>query len=172
MLYLYGFQEICVVAGDVFFVDPNPDAGQEGAESGVRVELRHLERQPLRASIYSAQPMAVEIPFFRVDLFESFPDGRGSKDRVHYHPTFDGWDPSWRNFDPALSSDPLGWLGKRLTDLPGMLNVSSHPDTAALAQRSDEIVASVGRLLEEVRSGANDPPAGWTSEPAYRLGWL
>jgi hypothetical protein len=172
MLYLYGFQAICVVTGDVYFVDPNPEAGQEGAESGVRVELRQLERQPLRASIYSAQPMSVETPLFRVDLFESFPAGRGTNDRVHYHPVFDGWDPSWRKFDPALSADPLGWLGKRLTDLPGMLGVTEHPDTAAVAQRSGEIVATVGRLLDDVRSGAYDPPAGWTSEPAYRLGWL
>ena len=39
MLYLFGFDEIGVVVGDLFFVDANPGPGQEGAEKGVRVEL-------------------------------------------------------------------------------------------------------------------------------------
>lgn len=172
MIYMFGFEEVCLVTADVFFVDPEPVPGQEGAESGVRVELRRLERLPLKASIYSAQPMAVEEPLFRVDLFESFPDGRGAQDRVHYHPHFDGWDPSMRVFDQELSAEPLGWLKRKLSDLPSLLDVDAHTDAASLAERSDEIVAAVGNLWEKVRSGVLDPPAGWTSEPAYRLGWL
>jgi hypothetical protein len=172
MLYLYGFEEICLVAGDVFFVDPNPDTGQEGAEAGVRVELRQLERPPLRASIYSAQPIAVETPVLRFDLFESFPDGKGTRDRVHWHPNFDGWDPSWRAFDPELSADPLGWIGKNLTDLDRLLGSPGHRDAAALAERSDEIISTIATVWDRVRSGELDPPAGWTSEPTFRLGWL
>ena len=40
MLYAFGFERIGVVAGDLYFVDPNPGPGQEGAEQGVRVEVR------------------------------------------------------------------------------------------------------------------------------------
>lgn len=172
MLYLFGFDEVAFVAGDVFFVDPNPLAGQEGAEAGVRIELRRLVRQPLRASIYSAQPASLAEPLWRGDFFESFPDGRNRRDRVHYHPFFNGWDPAKRHFDEELSADPLAWLEKRLANLGEMLGVEAHPDAAALSARSGEIVETVDRLWQRVRSGELDPPAGWTSEPAYRLGWL
>src|SRR3984957_8159775 len=172
MLYLYGFEQICVLASDVFFVDPSPADEQEGAESGVRVEIRQLERLPLRASIYSAQPIAADTPLLRFDLFESFPYGKGTRDRVHWHPTFDGWDPSWRAFDPELSADPLGWLRESLSDLERLLDAPGHCDAVAVAERSDEIVTTVARLWDRVRSGDLDPPAGWTAEQAYRLGWL
>jgi hypothetical protein len=174
MLYLYGFEEICVMASEVFFVDPAPAVdGQEGPEAGVRVEIRKLERLPLRASIYSAQPMAADTPLLRFDLLESFPDGLGTRDRVHWHPDFDGWDPSWRKFDPELSADPLGWLRKSLGDLDRLLDSPGHPDAAAVAARSDEIVTSVGRLWDQVRAGDFNPPDdGWTAEPAFRRGWL
>lgn len=172
MIYIFGFEEICLATADVFFTDPNPEPGQEGAEAGVRVELRRLERLPLRASIYSAQPMSLEESLFRVDLFESFPSGRGARDRVHYHPHFEGWDPSLRVFDRELSADPLGWLARKLSDLPPILGVSDHRDSAALAEKSEEIVATIDTLWAKVRSGVLDPPPGWTEEPAYRLGWL
>jgi hypothetical protein len=172
MLYMFGFEKLGVVVGDVFFVDPRPAAGQEGAESGVRVELRHLPRVALRGSIYSAQPIAAEAPLLRVDLFETFPAGRGSCDRVHFHPSFDGWDPGERHFDPLLSSDPAGWLHRHLRDV-GSLSVHVGPDDrAALAARTPEIVAAVDRLWTTVRSGALDPPGGWTVAPSFRRGWL
>jgi hypothetical protein len=174
MLYLYGFEEIGVVVSEVFFVDPEPAVeGQEGPEAGVRVEVRQLDRQPLKASIYSATPMGVDTPLLRFDLLESFPEGLGTLDRVHWHPTFEGWDPSWRAFDEELSADPLSWLRTNLADLDRLLGTSGHPDAPALAQRTDEIVDTVGRLWDEVRAGAFNPPEeGWTSEPAFRRGWL
>ena len=42
MLYVFGFERVGVVVGDLYFVDPNPMKDQEGAEHGVRVELRVL----------------------------------------------------------------------------------------------------------------------------------
>ena len=32
MLYAFGFERVGVVAGDLYFVDPRPAKGQEGAE--------------------------------------------------------------------------------------------------------------------------------------------
>jgi hypothetical protein len=37
MLYAFGFEQVGVVVGDLYFVDPNPREGQEGAEHGVRL---------------------------------------------------------------------------------------------------------------------------------------
>ena len=48
MLYAFGFERVGVVVGDLFFVDPDPGPGQEGAERGVRLEVRVLERPELR----------------------------------------------------------------------------------------------------------------------------
>ena len=42
MLYVFGFESIGVVVSDLYFVDPDPGPGQEGAERGVRLEVRML----------------------------------------------------------------------------------------------------------------------------------
>src|SRR4051794_37510899 len=42
MLYAFGFEHIGVVVSDLYFLDPNPSVGQEGAERGVRLEVRML----------------------------------------------------------------------------------------------------------------------------------
>jgi len=88
MLYAFGFERVGVVVGDLYFVDPRPAKGQEGAEHGVRVELRVLERGALNGSIYSAQPIEVGRPIWRADLLESVAGRPGSFDRTHYHPVF------------------------------------------------------------------------------------
>jgi len=36
MLYAFGFERVGVVVGDLYFVNPRPAPGQEGAEHGVR----------------------------------------------------------------------------------------------------------------------------------------
>lgn len=172
MLYVFGFDDIAVVAGDVFFVDPQPEPGQEGAERGVRVELRGLRKLPLNGSIYSAQPVSVQIPLLRIDLFETFPQGRGSNDRVHYHRRFDGWEPGGRCFDPELSADPLRWVAKQFSDGTRLLGDQYERDVAMLADRCGEIIEVVERLWSRVRSGVFDPADEWAEKEACRLGWL
>ena len=91
MLCTFGFERIGVLLSDLYFVDPEPRKGQEGAEHGVRLELRVLERGDLKGSIYSAQPISVGQPIWRVDLLESVDGKPGSFDRAHHHPAFPGW---------------------------------------------------------------------------------
>ena len=183
MLYAFGFERVGVVVGDLYFVDPRPAKGQEGAEHGVRVELRVLERGALNGSIYSAQPIEVGRPIWRADLLESVAGRPGSFDRTHYHPVFRDWDPSSRVFVRELSDDPLGWLAGKLADLDGLLAAAGFPaDTAGphdadhLRSVTPEIVAAAQRLLDQVRAGElgatpRDPtPVG---EPvSIRAGWL
>jgi hypothetical protein len=71
MLCAWGFDKVGVVAGDLYFVDPDPGPGQEGAERGVRLEVRFLERPPLSGSIYAAQPIVIDRPVWRADLLET-----------------------------------------------------------------------------------------------------
>ena len=183
MLYAFGFERVGVVVGDLYFVDPRPAKGQEGAEHGVRVELRVLERGALKGTIYSAQPIEVGRPIWRADLLESVAGRPGSFDRTHHHPVFRDWDPSRRVFVKELSADPLGWLGEQLADLDGLLAAAGFPaDTAGpgdadrLRDVAPEIVAAARRLLDQVRAGElGTPPRdqGPAGEPvSIRAGWL
>jgi hypothetical protein len=192
MLYAFGFERVGVVVGDLYFLDPRPGPGQEGAEHGVRLELRMLGRGELKGSIYSAQPIEVGQPIWRADLLESV-DGRpGSFDRTHHHPGFTGWNPGHRVFAKGLSADPLGWLGEQLADLDGLLASAGFPaevagpdDAGQLRAVVPEIVAVTGRLLDQVRSGqlghpprdaaqaGASPAASSDGQPAsIRAGWL
>src|SRR5258708_11913088 len=65
MLYAFGFERVGVVASDMYIVIPTPLPGQEGAERGVRLEVRLLERGELRGSAYSARPIEVGRPAWR-----------------------------------------------------------------------------------------------------------
>jgi hypothetical protein len=166
MLYAFGFERVGIVVGDLYFVDPSPGKGQEGAEHGVRLELRVLERGALKGSVYSAQPIEVGRPIWRVDLLESVDGQPGSFDRTHHHPKFSGWNPNRRVFVRELSADPLGWLAGQLTDLDGLVATAGFPaevagpdDAEHLRGAAPEIVEVTRRLLDRVRSGElGNPP--------------
>jgi hypothetical protein len=179
MLYAFGFERVGVVVGDLYFVNPDPAAGQEGAERGVRLEVRLLERGTLRGNVYSARPIVVDRPLWRADLLESAEGRPGSFDRTHHHPEFRGWDPGPRHFDEALSANPLEWVASRLSDLDGVLREAGVPpeevdetDAAALGSAVPEILDAVRRLLDRVWAGElARPPADGPFESA-REGWL
>ena len=178
-LYAFGFERIAVVVSDLYFVDPTPAAGQEGAERGVRLELRMLDRGELKGSIYSAQPIAVGRPIWRVDLLESVAGEPGSFDRTHHHPAFRGWEPGSRHFADELSSDPLTWLEARLLDVPGVLDTAGvardevdGADAVELRKVVPEILAAVRRLLDEVRTRDFGDSANGDEPVSARVGWL
>lgn len=178
MLQVFGFERIGVVVGDLYFLDPRPTPGEEGAEQGVRLEVRFLDRGELKGSIYSAQPIAVDRPIWRIDLLESV-DAPGTFDRTHHHPRFHGWNPTKRHFVPELTADPLGWLQGRLEDLPGVLAEAQVDagdvdprDVEGVREAAPDIVAAVGRMLEGVRSGRLGQPPAEGADDMARAGWL
>jgi hypothetical protein len=223
VLYVFGFESICVAVSDLYVLSAEPAPGQEGAERGVRLEVRMLERAELRGSAYSSRPIGIGRPIWRADLLESVDGPAGSYDRTHHHPGAKGWEPGQRRFVEELSSDPLGWVEARLGDLDGLLDEatlgaatpSSHRtprwrrlarvrirhlpallrvrllarqrpgdvgrqldrtevdprDGASLRAAAPEIMASVSRLMDRVRSGhAAVPPAEEVT--SARVGWL
>jgi hypothetical protein len=189
MLYAFGFERVGVVVSDLYFIDPEPNKGQEGAEHGVRLELRVLDRGELKGTIYSAQPIEVAEPIWRVDLFESVEGTPGSFDRTHHHPAFTGWDPGHRVFVRELSADPLAWLGSKLRDLPALLKEAGRPEDTAdpsdaetLRGSVPEILDATGKLLDRVRTGElGNPPDASTLDSSMtdsdgrvsvRAGWL
>jgi hypothetical protein len=181
MLQAFVFERVGVVVGDLYFLDPKPAKGQEGPEHGVRLELRAIDRGELKGSIYSATPIEVGCPIWRVDLLESVDGKPGSYNRTHHHPAFNAgtWDPRPRVYLRELSSDPLGWLGDQLADLPGILKRAEVPDdiagpsdAAGLKEVAPAIVGAARMMLDKVRAGELGvlPPDG--DPGSIRAGWL
>jgi hypothetical protein len=177
MLWSVAFDRLGVVVSDLYFVDPRPDEGQEGAERGVRLELRLFHREPLQGSIYSAAPIRVDRPLWRVDLLESVASAPGSLDRAHHHPRFAGWEPGSRVFVEDLSAEPVGWLRARLADPATVLAEAGEDpstyaaDVAALQAAGPRIAEVVDHLLAEVAAGRAGvaPDAAGSS---VRASWL
>jgi hypothetical protein len=179
VLYAFGFERVAVLVGDLYFVNPSPLPGQEGAERGVRLELRMLERRPLQGGIYSAQPIGVERPLWRVDLLESVDSPPGSLDRAHHHPAFDGWEPGPRHFVPELSAAPVDWLAAQLADPEAVLERAGVAagevgagDVKAVREAAAEIVDAVDRLLTRVHAGELGRPDDDRELVSARIGWL
>ena len=125
----------------------------------MRLEVRLLERGPLRGGIYSAQPIAVGRPVWRADLLESV-DNPGKPRPGPPPPDVLRMGPVPRVFEPELSADPVGWVGTRLSDLDGLLEAAGvdagevgPADADALRAAVPEILDVVRRLLDRVRAG-------------------
>jgi hypothetical protein len=180
MLQAFAFEKVGVVVGDIYFLDPNPHPGQEGPEHGVRLELRAFDRGELKSSIYSAVPISVGQPIWRVDLLEAVDGKPGSFNRTHHHPNFTvRWDPIDRVFLRELSSDPLGWLAGQLADLPGILeragvpqDIAAPSDAGSLKETAPAIVAAASMMLDKVHAGELGTAPADDAADSIRNGWL
>jgi hypothetical protein len=171
---MFAFETVGVVVEDIYFVDPDPAPGQEGAERGVRLEVRLMERPGHDGSMYASRPILVGRPLWRADLLESVDGAQGSYDRTHHHPSMTGWEPGERAFERELTARPLQWLQERLGDIQDLLDAAgvpreqvAAPDVQRLHDEAPEIVATVERMLARVRSGELAQPA-----TPGRTGWL
>lgn len=179
MLQLFGFDRIGVVVGDLYFLDPVQRDGQEGAEHGVRLEVRVLEPGELKGSVYSARPISIGPPVWRADLLETVDGPSGSLNRAHHHPRMQDWEPRGRVFDPDLSADPVGWVGRQLSDLEGLLTQAGIGLDATLAADADSLRAAVPdvqravtSMLEQVKAGRLGTAPDGEELTSARLSWL
>jgi hypothetical protein len=96
-------------------------------EHGVRVELRELPVQPHRGTESAAQLVTIDRPLWRADLFDRLADAPGSFGAAHFHPEFEGNEPSSRVWDDRLTADPWGWLGDQVASLGGASGRDAWP---------------------------------------------
>ena len=178
MLQVFGFERVGVLVSDLYIVLENPQRGHEGAEHGVRLEVRLLERGEPRFA-YSARPIEVGTPVWRADLLEAVDGPPGSFNRTHHHPTFTGWEPGRRVFDDDLKADPVHWVGEQLADLEGLLDRAglaedkeAAADAESLRDCVPEITAAIERLLARVRGGELAAAPGGDPLTPVRVGWL
>ncbi len=179
MLQLFGFDRIGVVLGDLYFLDPVQKEGQEGAEHGVRLEVRMLEPGEPKGSVYSARPISIGAPVWRADLLETVDGVPGSLNRAHHHPRMQDWEPRGRVFDADLTADPVGWVGKQLSDLEGLLERAGidvdaplAADAGSLRAAVPDVQRAVTAMLAAVTAGRlGTAPAGEELTGA-RISWL
>jgi hypothetical protein len=179
MLQMFAFDKIGVLLSDLYFIDPEPDKGQEGPERGVRLEVRLLQEGEVDGSIYAARPIEIELPVWRADLLEAADGPPGSLDRAHHHPGVRGWEPGKRVFDRGLSSDPVRWVGEQLADLEGLLERAGiepgeglAADAGQLRAWVPEIERALSGLLSRVRAGELATAPDDAELTSARIGWL
>jgi hypothetical protein len=130
------------------------DAEDATMEHGARIELRRLVPQAQRGSGSAAQAFVIDRPVWRVDLFDQLEGPSGNYGAAHYHPSFDGDEPSDREFTVDLTADPLEWARRRLSDIPAtyaasniVLGAGETDDADLIHPHADLIAEAVAAAL-------------------------
>ena len=99
-------------------------------EHGARLELRLLEPQTHRGTESAAQRLVIDRPVWRADLFDRLDRPAGTFSAAHFHPRFDGDEPSDRIFREELTADPWAWATAQLSDLQAVADAAGLPPDA------------------------------------------
>jgi hypothetical protein len=172
MLHAFVFSRCAVLVRHWF------EIGLIGAEMehGVRLELRLLADHPRRGTESAAQRFDIDRPVWRADLFDRLDQPVGSFSAAHFHPYFDGDEPSERVFRPELTSRPFEWAQEQLADIAQVCRAGGVPegvvsgDVAAVRAQSGSIVAAARSLAASECHSVENCHA-WTADvaPTVRL---
>lgn len=131
-------------------------------EHGARVELRLLEPQAHRGTESAAQRIAIDGAFWRADLFDRLDRPAGGFTAAHFHPRFDGIEPSERHWADALRDEPWEWLHIQLSDIGQLAEAAGIGRARVLADVEDvrsftaEIVATAQKFSPERQLDRDD----------------
>jgi hypothetical protein len=152
MQEVFVFNEIAVIIRHWY------EIGANGREHGARVEIRLLTPSPRRGSESASQLITIDAPIWRADLFDLLGDEPGSFGRAHYHHTFDGVEPTDRDWDAGLSTDPISWCRDQLSNLEKVIPATGATLTD-LDLEAEESRAACDRMIESVNRyvGGNCP---------------
>lgn len=161
MLITFSFTRIAVTVRRWFEV--GPDATME---TGARIELSLLDPQPHRGSESAAQPLVVGRTCWRADLFGRLDRPDEPYAAAHFHPRFDGPEPSDRVWSEALTRDPWGWLEARLTGIEQTVTEAGL-DPAPAREDAEAIHAAAGQIVATARGLGPEQP--FTRDENFRL---
>ena len=152
MLIAFTFTRLAVTVRRWFEI--SPDAVKE---HGARVELRLLDPQPHRGSESAAQRTVVDDAFWRADIFNRLGRPPTSFSAAHYHPSFDGVEPSERTWSVDLTSDPWTWLADQLQDVEARLEEAGL-DPALAVDDADDLRSFVPQIVATAQQFSPEDP--------------
>jgi hypothetical protein len=130
-------------------------------EHGARLELRLLERQAHRGSESAAQRFVIDRPVWRADLFDRLDRQAGTFSAAHFHPRFNGNEPSDRVFRKELTADPWAWAEAQLSDLKAVADAAGLPPDAVADDAPDvreqaNVIVGTARTLAPTECRSRD----------------
>jgi len=140
---VFVFNEIAVIVRHWY------EIGENGREHGARVEIRRRTPSPRRGSESASQLITIDEPIWRADLFDLIGDEPGTFGRAHYHHTFEGPEPTARDWDEQLSADPIAWCRGQLSNLEA-LTAAAGVTLRDLAIESQELRDACDRMMVSV----------------------
>ncbi|BBF99634.1 MULTISPECIES: hypothetical protein [Pseudonocardia] len=160
MIITFAFTRLAVDVRRWFEVAPDATM-----EHGARVELRLLDPQQHRGTESASQRTVVDTTFWRADLFDRL-DRPGEWAAAHYHPSFDGVEPSDRAWSPELTADPWGWLSDQLHHIEDRLR-DAGLDPGIVRYDADDLRSVVPRIVACARQYG--PENVMTRDEEFRL---
>lgn len=165
MLTAFVYNEVAVLVRHWFEIDLD----DSHLEHGARIELRLLDDQPHRGTESAAQRIVADRPVWRADLFDRIGGVPAGFEAAHFHPYFDGVEPSRRHWAEQVKAAPWEWLHGQLSDLDAVITAAGATleDPASESERVradvDTIVASA-RDRGPDRCVSKDLCHAWTSD--------
>ena len=162
MLYSFVYSRVAVLVRHWFEIGLTDGV----LEHGARLELRLLEPQTHRGTESAAQRFVIDRPLWRADLFDRLDHPAGTFSAAHFHPRFDGIEPSDRVFRKELTTDPWAWAAAQLSDLAAVAEAAGlTPDTVADDAR--DVREQVALILGAARALA--PTECRSHEQCFRM---
>jgi hypothetical protein len=123
-------------------------------ERGARVEVRLLGNEPRRGTRFAAQKVVIDRPLFRADLFDQVDKPPGNLSAAHFHPRFEGVEPSTREWKDAIQKEPTRWLTSELEDLPALIERSGLDigDAPWLDRDTRELRGAIPAIVDAVKA--------------------
>ncbi|MBO0874638.1 MAG: hypothetical protein J2P19_14710 [Pseudonocardia sp.] len=151
MLTAFVYNEVAVLVRHWFEIDLD----DSHLEHGSRIELRLLEPQPHRGTESAAQRIVADRPLWRADLFDLIGGAPSGFEAAHFHPYFDGVEPSRRHWADEVKAAPWDWLHGRLRDVAAVASEAGVP-LADPAGESERVRADVDTIVASARDRAGD----------------
>jgi len=130
------------------------------------LELRLLEPQAHRGTESAAQRFVIDRPVWRADLFDRLDRPPGLFSAAHFHPWFDGDEPSDRVFRPELTADPWAWATAQLSDLNAVAAAAGLPPEA-VGDDARDVRDQAAVIVDTARGVA--PTTCHSREQCFRL---